>query len=170
MKNFAALTAILMLFLAFLPSCIKKSDPLAYEKGKINAEIEISMNGTRLRAEMELMPMCEGKVRDARLVFLSPDSMKGLSVLRKDGETEVILGDFTPVGIDGESLLRVTELFSTCGSVATAETDELDGEKITRLSVTAEDGIYTVWLTRDGLPKRIVSGNMTVDVIWIEAE
>ena len=170
MKKIATLTAVLALFLAFLPSCVKKSDPLAYEKGKINAEIVISMNGASLRAKMELMPIAEGKKRDANIVFLSPESVEGLSVSRKNGETQATLGDFVPSGLDCDALLFVTELFSTEGEVAAAETDELDGERVTRLSVLKEDCSYTVWLKRDGLPRRIVSGNMTVDVIWIETE
>ena len=170
MKKIAALTALLALFLVFLPSCIKKGDPLAYEKGKINAEIVISMNGTSLRAKMELMPITEGKKRDADLVFLSPESVAGLSVSRKSGETRATLGDFEPSGLDCDALLFATELFSTEGKASTAEPDELNGERVTRLSVVNEESSYTVWLTRDGLPKRIASENMTVDVIWMETE
>ncbi len=170
MKKIAALTAILMLFLVYLPSCIKKSDPLSYENGKINAEIVISMNGTRLRAKMELMPLEEGKERDASLVFLSPKGMAGLSVVRKDGKTQVTLGEFKLTELDGDALLSATELFSTYGSVASAETEELDGECVTRLSVINGSETYTVWLTRVGLPRRIACKDMTVDVIWIESE
>ncbi len=170
MKKITALGAILAIFLVFLPSCMKKSDPLSYENGKINAEIVISMNGTSVGAEMELMPQKDGALRDARLDFISPDSMKGISVQRIDGETRAILGELELTGKDVEALLRATELFSTGGSIVSAETDRLDGESVTRLSARGESGSFTVWLTRDGLPRRIEAEGMTVDVVWIEAE
>lgn len=169
MKKITVLTVIFVLFLAFFSSCAKKGDPLAYEKGKINAEILILMNGTTLRAEMELMPIEDGKERDASLVFTSPESMSGLSVYRRNGEVSASLGDFK-LSVPNSALLYVTELFSTRGTVISAETETVDGESLTKLSVKADGEMYTVWLTYNGLPRKILHENMTVDIVWLESE
>lgn len=170
MKKIAALTVIFAFILIFFSSCAKKTDPLAYEKGKINAEITLTMNGTCLRAKMELMPIEESGERDASLVFSFPESVNGLSVSRKNGKVSAVLGDLTLSELDGTEFLATVELFSTCGTVVSAETEETDAETLTRLSVVSDGGTYTVWLRRDGMPKKIAHENMTVDIVWIETQ
>jgi hypothetical protein len=96
--------------------------------------------------------------------------MSGLTVTRKNGITETTLGDMTLVGLDGAALLKTTELFSTGGTVLSAEATELDGKKLTHLTVSSENEAYEIWLDSIGLPKRITSGGLTVDVVWIECE
>ena len=128
------------------------------------------MNGTVLRAEISLSEPHEERERDATVRFMEPKSVSGLTVTRKNGTVEATLGGTVMKDLDCTPLLYVTELFSTGGSVTLAEVAELDGEKVTELNVTNGEEVYTVFVTSDGLPRRIVSGEMTVDIVWIECE
>jgi len=146
---------------ALLFSCTERDkDPLSYQTGNISAEIAIIKNGCRIGAVMNISE--EG---DIALTLTSPESVKGTEIKRTGGEITVTRGELAS---SAAAYLTAAELFRLEGNVISAEPVELDGKKLTQIAVSSQGREYEVFLSENNAPVRIVSDDVTVDVIWFE--
>jgi len=149
--------------LGFSMSCKDSGkDPLAYQTGKISAEIAILKNGCRIGAVLNISE--EG---DIAMTLTSPETVAGTEIKRTGGAVAVTRGELTS---SAQEYLAAAELFRLEGDVAAAEPTELNGKKLTKIAVISKETSYEVYLSEDNTPARIVSDGMTVDVIWFERD
>jgi len=154
-------TVLVLIIICFSVSCGETSrDPLAYQTGNISAEIVILKNGCRIGATLHIT-----ESGDVIMKLTSPEAVLGTEIKRVNGEASVSRGD---ISLKSEAFLAVAELFRLDGDVISAEPSELDGKKLTKMHVLSGNENYEVYLSENNTPSRIVSGELTVDVIWFE--
>ncbi len=154
--------SVLILALILLSSCApKQTDPLAYQNDALSAEVVFEKNGTRVGAVIKLGPLTD-TARDAEIVFTSPESIKGLTLERRNGSVTARLGELciTP----DERAFTLAKLFSLDGRVTNAKAED----QLTLVTVSCADQDYELTLDRDSRPKRISGHGFVLDVIWLE--
>ncbi len=158
---------ILLIFLSLLTMLLtacspRPSDPLAYQKSALSAEVVLEKNGTRIGAVIRLGEMTDGP-RDVEIVLTSPESIKGSTLERKNGSVTGRLGDLS-VPTD-ERTFFLAELFSLDGTVTSAKTEN----GLTILTISGPDADYTLSLDAGGHPKSISGKNFVLEIVWLES-
>ena len=158
------LCILFFIIIGFSLSCGETSrDPLFYQRGAFESEIEIQKNGIRIGATLSA-----SESGDVSLVLTSPSSVAGTEIKRKDGALSVTRGELSFDLSDASAFFAAAELFMLEGEVASAEICELDGVRYTKLLVLSGGEPYEIYLNGDGSPRRISSPDLSVDVIWFE--
>ncbi len=157
----------LLIFLSLLTMLLtacspRPSDPLAYQKSALSAEVVLEKNGTRIGAVIRLGEPTDGP-RDAEIVFTSPESLKGATVERKGGSVTARLGDLS-VSPYGRALF-LAELFSLDGTVTSAKAEN----GLTILTLSESDADYTLTLDAGGHPKSISGQGFVLAIVWLES-
>ncbi len=156
------LLIILLLAPILLMSCSpRSSDPLAYQRGALSAEVTLEKNGTRIGAVIRLGESVDSS-RDAEIVFTAPSSIKGLTVERKSGRVTARLGDLSVT--PNARALFLADLFSLDGAVTEVKTEN----GLSRLTLACAEAEYTLTLDATGHPKSISGKDFTLEILWLE--
>ncbi len=151
-----------MLSVTMFSACTPRpSDPLAYQKSPLSAEVILEKNGTRIGAVIDLGEKSDAP-RNAEIVFTSPESVKGITVERLNGNVTSKLGELTIT--PDERALFIAELFSLDGTIIGAATEN----GMTTLTLSCTDADYILTLDADGRPKSIDGKDFTLKIVWLE--
>lgn len=108
------LLPFLLIFCLLLPSCTRGGADIELIFSDFQAEIEIRRNQEIFTANIEVSALAD-RHRNARLEFISPECMSGLSVSLSDGVAESSFGG-APLGDTPDEYLRIISLLSPVGS------------------------------------------------------
>ncbi|MGI6167337.1 MAG: hypothetical protein ACOYIA_04280 [Eubacteriales bacterium] len=154
-----------VLFLILLLSGCMADDGryLEYSRGGFSATVEGRAGEFDFTAEVKAGPPASNEndnhpPRDIELTFLSPATLSGIRIARRDGRVSVYSGELSANGSYAAGWLAAAELLIPEGSVTGARRVTEDGVKMTRLEMRLRDSrLLTIWLDRSGYPLRVVS-------------
>ncbi|HOA85560.1 MAG: hypothetical protein GX057_06480 [Clostridiales bacterium] len=153
-----------LLFLLLLSGCMADDGRyLEYSRGAFAAIIEGRAGEFDFTAEVRVGPPLDTgdrnpPPRDIELTFLSPATLAGIRIARRDGRVSVYSGELTADGSYAAGWLAAAELLIPEGSVTAARHITEDGVKMTKLEMRLRDSsLLTIWIDRSGYPLRVVS-------------
>ncbi len=142
---FSALLSLLLL-LALLPALSACGDGtaelIAFARDPLRVVLAYDEGGVSVRAELTLGAAPKtGEARDATLIYLSPDTVAGMTYARTGGKTTVSHGDHTFAAAD--TPLRVADLFTIPSTArVTGIERETDGSR--RATIADGATVYTL--------------------------
>ena len=178
MKRIFLLAVVLLLLLC---GCGEEGrDCLEYRNGAFESEVGGEVDGVRFRAhvvcgEPREESDADGSVRtlrDSRVEFYSPESMKGICVL-SDGEgVQVTLGDIEIKNAKLEGFLFIADALCPEGSVAEVALESFSGKEANKLSLngSGEHSIYIDALTDLPIGAKLQRDGRSVllEIVWLE--
>lgn len=141
-------------------------EPTAMLSEALDAEMTLDADGITYCVTVHLGEVQEGGVRDAEVIFLSPDSLSGMAVRENaDGVTVTQNGITTVGGERTRALLLAASLLCPAETVrASAESEGGRVYTVCRLS----DGRALYFDGDTGVLSRIESDGCRATVMWIE--
>ncbi len=163
----------------FTSCSVYEKKELTYQTGAFRAKIEWESGGTKFSASVTASaphaPAGDAKdyetpvPRDVELCFLSPASMRGITVTRIAG---AVCATLRGIKIDSVALmgyLAVADLFDVSGDVTDVRAEDSGSGKLTRIDVSDGDSAFSVYLSSETEnPVRIVADRYDMRIVWFE--
>ncbi len=163
---------LVAVLLGVLTSCGGGRIPWDYRDHSFRAEIQWQSSvGIALTGELQV---AKGDFpRDVTLRFLSPETMAGITLTRKDGVTSVALDGMKMEGAEVGDLLSVIDLLLPEGEMRAVTTTDRQGERVLYAEVIEikeeEERIYEIYLEeKTGIPREIRVGERSVTLTSFE--
>lgn len=140
-----------------------------YSESRFSAEIIWENEGTEFSATLIAGEPCsDGESRDLSVEFISPDSMKGLRVERKEQTAVLTCGEIS-VELHNQAILRAADIIASCGSFSYHGATTLGDRELILAERVCGENRAELYIDREsGAPFRAVLGDITVDVVWFE--
>ena len=158
-KLIALLLGTAILFISC--SATSPAPTLSYQDSSFRAHISWSVNGVTLSAFLtsiaEVSPSGTGKT--VTLEIISPSSLAGVSICKKNGVLQTRLGDMQIASEHAERLFTISSLFEIDATVTKSSVCEMDGRKFNLIEAASSSGQkYSLFLFPESeLPRRIIS-------------
>lgn len=163
----AVVTMLCVLLLGLMGCRNSRSAPTDMLSGALDAELTLEADGLTYRVTVHLGAVKEGGVRDAEVVFLSPDSLSGMTVRESaDGISVTQNGIKTVGGERAGALLLAASLFYPDEIV---RTESMAEERTLYTVCHLSDGRALYFDDNTGRLSRIVCDGCRATVAWIEA-
>lgn len=162
-KIFLILPAFLGAICLLFSSCdrnISKDDCLSYQEKAFEAEVSVKGGTLAFSAKVSggaLLPE-NGFSRDLTVTFTAPSSLKGISVTQAEGKTTVSLGELSFAG-DGSTYDPLVDFAHLFALDAIPVSVELEGENTRITLIGTNDTLYSLLLSKNGLPLEIGKDN-----------
>ena len=113
-------------------------------------------------------PANDGQGRELRLEFLSPDEMQGISA-EFDGERAFLICGDVRAELHNQAILDAARLLASGGSFSSRGATEVAGKELLLVERVCGNEISRIYIDKEsGVPFRVVSEGLTVDVVWFE--
>lgn len=165
------LLTILLLAL-LLCGCAADSRYLEYTASAFEATVEGRIGELDFTAEVRVGAPRDPKAenpppRDIEMTFLSPATLAGIRIARRDGRVSVTSGELVADGRYAADWLAAADLLVPVGRI-TGTVKVVEGDvKMTRVEIRTGDlGLLTLWTDRSGYPLRIrsLSNGANIDI------
>ena len=156
-KLIALLLGTAILFISC--SAASPAPTLSYQDSSFRAHISWSVNGVSLTAFFTSVVSPSGEGKTVTLEILSPSSLCGITLCKKNGVLQTRLGDMQTDSEQAERLFAVSTLFEIDATVTKSSVCEMDGRKFNLIEAASSSGQkYTLFIFPESeLPRRIIS-------------
>lgn len=152
----------LVLYVSFaLYSCSSRASPTEKLNGAFNAEIRIKQGDNTVRADVSFGQYVRDEARDVLVTFISPESVCGITLEAKNGNTVITENGFC-VDING-SVPLISDLTQMLSIDDASAHPRKSGEPVTIANGTM------IYYGKDGTPFRAVRGNTSVEILSFES-
>ena len=165
------LTALLLLSLILFPSCAAKRSLPDYRAAAFSVELRWETEGQTVYAHAEYeAPSPDGTVRNFRLRFTAPESMKGMTLTRKGEHITLERDGLLCDGSKCSALLSVADLLITEGTIKSLGNTEWNGLTLRYAEIRDTEGevISLLLDPESGSPKQAVRKDTTLTVLRFE--
>lgn len=140
-----------------------------YTESSFCAEICWEREGERFSAKVfASAPANDGQGRELKLEFISPDSMNGVSA-EFDGERAFLVCGDVRAELHNQAIIDPVKLLADVGSFSNRGATEVAGRKLLLVERVCGNEVTRIYIDKDsGVPFRVVSDKLTVDVVWFE--
>ena len=101
--------------------------------------------------------------RDIEMTFLSPATLAGIRIVRKDGRVSVGSGELVADGRYAAGWLAAAELLIPKGRITGAAKVTEGDVKMTKVEMRSNSGLLTLWIDSSGYPLHVRSDSGGVD-------
>ncbi|MBQ7383260.1 MAG: hypothetical protein IJV72_00525 [Clostridia bacterium] len=161
-------TAVLFaLVILLLSGCSREREiALDFGRGAFECELSWERGGEHIRAVLDVGVLREDRSRDITLRFEEPRALRGIRVIREDGETRAELDGITVDIGKFAAWLDVERIFDTEGEISYLSSETLDGESVDRLLCRRADGSESeIYLSqRSETPIRVIYRADSLDI------
>ena len=169
-------TAIFLLFAVtiFLFGCTVGKIKRNYTESSFCAEIRWERDGDGEGGQcfsakvFAGVPANDGCDRELKLEFISPDEMQGVSVEFDSERTFLVCADVR-VELHNQAILDAARLLADKGSFSGRGVTEVAGRELLLVERVCGNEISRIYIDKEsGVPFRVVSDELVVDVVWFE--
>jgi hypothetical protein len=171
---------ILLILPIVLIGCTSKSDYLAPLKKSFSAEVEGKVNDVDFSAHIKVSEIKtsedgENSYRDIEITFISPESVKGLSVVRKNGIFSHIDGVEQREDPSAEGFLEIAEALLCEGQITSVGVEEISEKSYTLIKIEDGQNICSYYVgSESGNPEyvdaKINGRSVFLKIIWLESD